>query len=120
MKVRCHGERGGSWNLGYSEVVSHKAARIRCELQTSIHTKKCKIQHHPWYFAGLNRSMPTICLLLALQVETIGDAYMVVGGVPVPVTSHAERVANFALGMRIAAREVMSPITDKPIQVIGT
>lgn len=55
---------------------------------------------------------------LALQVETIGDAYMVVGGVPVPVASHAERVANFALGMRIAAREVMNPITTRPIQVI--
>ncbi|XP_053131744.1 guanylate cyclase soluble subunit beta-2-like [Hemicordylus capensis] len=51
------------------------------------------------------------------KVETIGDAYMVVGGVPVPVASHAERVANFALGMRIAAREVMSPITNKPIQI---
>ncbi|XP_060092617.1 guanylate cyclase soluble subunit beta-2-like [Heteronotia binoei] len=51
------------------------------------------------------------------KVETIGDAYMVVGGVPVPIPSHAERVANFALGMRIAAREVMNPITQKPIQI---
>ncbi|XP_039177700.1 guanylate cyclase soluble subunit beta-2-like [Crotalus tigris] len=51
------------------------------------------------------------------KVETIGDAYMVVGGVPVPVASHAERVANFALGMRIAAREVMNPITTRPIQI---
>lgn len=56
--------------------------------------------------------------LLALQVETIGDAYMVVGGVPVPIASHGERVANFALGMRIAARDVMNPITTRPIQVI--
>ncbi|XP_061482037.1 guanylate cyclase soluble subunit beta-2-like [Rhineura floridana] len=51
------------------------------------------------------------------KVETIGDAYMVVGGVPVPVATHAERVANFALGMRIAAREVMNPITNKSIQI---
>lgn len=52
-----------------------------------------------------------------LKVETIGDAYMVVGGVPVPTDTHAHRVANFALGMRIAAREVTNPVTGKPIQV---
>ncbi|XP_030638734.1 guanylate cyclase soluble subunit beta-2 [Chanos chanos] len=51
------------------------------------------------------------------KVETIGDAYMVVGGVPVPTDTHAERVANFALGMRIAAREVTNPISGQPIQI---
>ncbi|XP_076401266.1 guanylate cyclase soluble subunit beta-2-like [Peromyscus maniculatus bairdii] len=51
------------------------------------------------------------------KVETIGDAYMVVGGVPVPVESHAQKVANFALGMRISAEEVMNPVTGEPIQI---
>ncbi|XP_069474275.1 guanylate cyclase soluble subunit beta-2-like isoform X2 [Ambystoma mexicanum] len=51
------------------------------------------------------------------KVETIGDAYMVVGGVPVPVSTHAERVANFALGMIIAAKEVKNPVNGYPIQV---
>ncbi|XP_053347448.1 guanylate cyclase soluble subunit beta-2 isoform X2 [Clarias gariepinus] len=51
------------------------------------------------------------------KVETIGDAYMVVGGVPIPKDTHGERVANFALGMRIAAREVNNPITGQPIQI---
>ncbi|XP_075058041.1 guanylate cyclase soluble subunit beta-2-like [Mixophyes fleayi] len=51
------------------------------------------------------------------KVETIGDAYMVVGGVPVPVSSHAERVANFALGMVLTAREVKNPVTGNPIQI---
>ncbi|XP_067848718.1 guanylate cyclase soluble subunit beta-2-like isoform X2 [Heptranchias perlo] len=51
------------------------------------------------------------------KVETIGDAYMVVGGVPIAVASHAERVANFALGMRMAARRVKNPVTGDPIQI---
>ncbi|XP_078734598.1 guanylate cyclase soluble subunit beta-2-like [Lampetra fluviatilis] len=51
------------------------------------------------------------------KVETIGDAYMVVGGVPIPVPSHAERVANFALGMVLAAREVTNPVTGSAIQI---
>ncbi|XP_074860705.1 guanylate cyclase soluble subunit beta-2-like [Carettochelys insculpta] len=51
------------------------------------------------------------------KVETIGDAYMVVGGVPVPVSTHAERVANFALGIVIAAKEVKNPVSGSPIQI---
>uniref|UniRef100_A0A3B4APZ5 guanylate cyclase n=1 Tax=Periophthalmus magnuspinnatus TaxID=409849 RepID=A0A3B4APZ5_9GOBI len=51
------------------------------------------------------------------KVETIGDAYMVVGGVPVPTVTHAHNVANFALGMRIAARDVTNPVTGDPIQI---
>uniref|UniRef100_A0AAV2LBF0 guanylate cyclase n=1 Tax=Knipowitschia caucasica TaxID=637954 RepID=A0AAV2LBF0_KNICA len=51
------------------------------------------------------------------KVETIGDAYMVVGGVPVPTATHAHNVANFALGMRIAARDVTNPVSGEPIQI---
>jgi len=50
-------------------------------------------------------------------VETIGDAYMVVGGVPEVSTDHAERVADFAVEAVRAATEVKSPVTGNPLQV---
>ncbi len=52
-----------------------------------------------------------------LQVETIGDAYMVVGGLPIPIRTHAERVANMALGMMVASSEVISPVSREPLGV---
>ena len=55
--------------------------------------------------------------LYLFQVETIGDAYMVVGGVPEVSTTHAQSVADMSLGMVLAAREVKSPATGKPLQV---
>ena len=33
------------------------------------------------------------------KIKTVGDSYMVVGGVPLPVTDHAPRCANMALAM---------------------
>lgn len=33
------------------------------------------------------------------KIKTIGDSYMVVGGVPLPCVNHAERVARMGLGM---------------------
>ncbi|XP_022108284.1 guanylate cyclase soluble subunit beta-2-like isoform X2 [Acanthaster planci] len=51
------------------------------------------------------------------KVETIGDAYMVVGGLPIPITTHAERVANMALGMMVLSSEVISPVSREPIGI---
>ena len=50
-------------------------------------------------------------------METIGDAYMVVGGLPKPCDNHAEKVANMALGMMEAAEKVLSPVDKKPLKV---
>ena len=56
-------------------------------------------------------------LVYCPQVETIGDAYMVVGGVPEKTTSHAEHVASFAIDLVEEAYTVESPDSGKPIQV---
>ncbi|XP_038066117.1 guanylate cyclase soluble subunit beta-2-like [Patiria miniata] len=51
------------------------------------------------------------------KVETIGDAYMVVGGLPVETDAHAQRVARFGLQQLKASCEVLSPINGEPIQI---
>ncbi|CAJ0609751.1 unnamed protein product [Cylicocyclus nassatus] len=51
------------------------------------------------------------------KVETIGDAYMVVGGVPDPCENHSERVLNVSIGLLMESKLVLSPITQKPIKI---
>ncbi|CAI5453055.1 unnamed protein product [Caenorhabditis angaria] len=53
----------------------------------------------------------------AYKVETIGDAYMIVGGVPEHCDNHAERVLNISIGMLMESKLVLSPITHKPIKI---
>ena len=68
-------------------------------------------------FLGQNKYFhPTPCICY-LKVETIGDAYMVVGGVPEASDIHAWSVANMSIAMLISAGEVNSPATGKPLQV---
>ena len=50
-------------------------------------------------------------------METIGDAYMVVGGVPDPDPAHAQQVGRLALGMQTESAQVISPLTRQSIQV---
>lgn len=47
------------------------------------------------------------------QVETIGDAYMVVSGAPEKVGNHAERVCDMALDMVDAITDLKDPSTGK-------
>ncbi|CAG5136593.1 unnamed protein product, partial [Candidula unifasciata] len=55
------------------------------------------------------------------KVETIGDAYMVVSGVPDITDKHAQLVANFAMDMINQAAYVLSPDTGQPLQIrVGT
>ncbi|GAB4278158.1 MAG: hypothetical protein Fur0025_04500 [Oscillatoriaceae cyanobacterium] len=53
------------------------------------------------------------------KIKTIGDAYMVVGGLPEPRADHATAVANMALDMLVAIGNFYSPIGDNLQMRIG-
>lgn len=50
-------------------------------------------------------------------METIGDAYMVVGGAPVYDENHAHRVCDMALDMIDAIQDVKDPSTGRHLQI---
>ena len=50
------------------------------------------------------------------KIKTIGDAYMVVGGVPVTRPDHAEAVAELALDMLEAVRR-LNMVRDEPLRL---
>ncbi|RCN43640.1 heme NO binding associated [Ancylostoma caninum] len=51
------------------------------------------------------------------KVETVGDSYLTVGGIPEQLTEHAEIICHVAIGMLWEARAVFEPITKKSINV---
>jgi len=51
------------------------------------------------------------------KVETVGDSYMTVGGVPELVENHCEKILNLSLGMIWEARTVMDPVTNSGLLV---
>jgi class 3 adenylate cyclase len=50
------------------------------------------------------------------KIKTIGDAYMVVGGLPEPDPEHAEKVARFAIDMLDVIRQYRNK-TDLPLEL---
>ena len=50
------------------------------------------------------------------KIKTIGDAYMVVGGLPIPRKDHAEAIANMAMEMQTVITQFKSH-DNQPIQV---
>ena len=48
------------------------------------------------------------------KVKTIGDSYMVIGGVPLETPDHARRIADFALDMVVAVDE-LQPSLSHPV-----
>ncbi|KAL3079085.1 hypothetical protein niasHS_014867 [Heterodera schachtii] len=51
------------------------------------------------------------------KVETIGDAYMIVGGVPKECQNHAEKILNVAIGFLMESRFVTNPTNDLAISI---
>lgn len=51
------------------------------------------------------------------KVETIGDAYMVSGGLPTRDVNHAQHIADFALMVRAVCLLVRNPITGEPLRI---
>mmetsp|Transcript_121043 Transcript_121043/g.386597 ORF Transcript_121043/g.386597 Transcript_121043/m.386597 type:complete len:435 (+) Transcript_121043:73-1377(+) len=60
-----------------------------------------------------------VSLFPIYKVETIGDCYMVVGGLPEPSSAHTEAIADFALLARCAVSQlVQSPVPgDEPLHL---
>lgn len=50
-----------------------------------------------------------------VQVETVGDKYMTVSGLPEPCTHHAKSICHLALDMLEIAGQVK--VDDEPVQV---
>uniref|UniRef100_A0A0K0FYJ9 guanylate cyclase n=1 Tax=Strongyloides venezuelensis TaxID=75913 RepID=A0A0K0FYJ9_STRVS len=51
------------------------------------------------------------------KVETVGDSYMTVGGIPEVYENHCELICHVALGMLWEARTVEDPVLKKPLQI---
>ncbi|MBK9249558.1 MAG: adenylate/guanylate cyclase domain-containing protein [Ignavibacteria bacterium] len=70
---------------------------------------------------GLDRIFSTLDALAEKygleKIKTIGDAYMVVSGAPIPRSDHAEAMAYFALEMMEAMKEFRSISTGEEIQL---
>ncbi|PZV11324.1 MAG: hypothetical protein DCF20_19630 [Pseudanabaena sp.] len=59
----------------------------------------------------------TLCEKYGLEkIKTIGDAYMVAGGIPLPTEGHAEAIASMALDM-VEKVDELRKLTGKPLQI---
>ncbi len=59
----------------------------------------------------------TLCETYGLEkIKTIGDAYMVAGGIPIPTNNHAEAIAMMALDMVDKVAELRD-LTGRPLQI---
>jgi len=86
--------------VGFTEISSHTSPQELVELLNKI-------------FSAFDRLSDRYGLE---KIKTIGDNYMVAGGLPMPCTNHAESIAEMALEMQ---QEIMklSGECDKPLKI---
>ncbi|GMR37180.1 hypothetical protein PMAYCL1PPCAC_07375, partial [Pristionchus mayeri] len=58
-----------------------------------------------------------VILQKAYKVETVGDSYMSVGGIPEDCENHCEIICHLALGMLFEATTVCDPIQKTPLAI---
>ncbi|VDL77232.1 unnamed protein product [Nippostrongylus brasiliensis] len=51
------------------------------------------------------------------KVETVGDSYMTVAGIPDQIAEHAEMICHVAIGMVWEGRAVVEPLSKKPLHI---
>ena len=74
----------------------------------------------PPSLSPLSLSPLSLPLSLPLQVEMIGDAYMVLAGGPIPSkpgSHHVESITSYGLGILEATRHIIDPSTGKHLQI---
>lgn len=59
----------------------------------------------------------TTFVLLICQVETIGDAYMVVSGAPDLEENHADKICLMALDMVVVIGDLKDPSTGNSLRI---
>ncbi|KAJ1372921.1 hypothetical protein KIN20_035232 [Parelaphostrongylus tenuis] len=92
------------------------------QYQSSMHSNKIPLCSLPYYYSDgrFCSTSPTHDRVFedekkAYKVETVGDSYVTVGGIPEQIEEHAEIICHVAIGMLWEARSVVEPINKKPI-----
>jgi len=72
------------------------------------------------FLSGVFSSFDELAMKHGLEkIKTIGDAYMVAGGIPVAVPDHARRIADMALDIRETIRRFVTKAGDPVSMRIG-
>lgn len=53
------------------------------------------------------------------KIKTIGDAYMVAGGVPIPSDDHTRKICHMAIKMLEVAKDILTPFEEQVSMRIG-